>query len=83
MGTKVCKVCGTEFQSNNGRAWLCSDECRKIQGRLNNNVFADRKRATLPDNEAVECKICGKQYRCLGRHLKHQHSMTMADYKIL
>lgn len=83
MGTKVCKVCGTEFQSNGSRAWLCSDECRKIQGRLNNNVYADRKRATLPDNEAVECKICGKQYRWLAKHLKCEHDMTLSDYRTM
>lgn len=83
MQPKVCKVCGKEFQSNSGRAWLCSDECRKIQGRLNNNAYADRKRATLPDNEVVECKICGKQYRWLAKHLRCEHGMKLADYQAL
>ena len=83
MGTKVCKVCGTEFQSNSSRAWLCSDECRMAQRKLNNKACDERKREARPANQLVECKICGKHFSWLAKHLKHRHSMTMADYKTL
>ena len=83
MKTKVCKVCGKEFQSNGSRAWLCSDECRMAQRKLNNKACDERKREARPANQLVECKICGKHFSWLAKHLKHQHSMTMADYKTL
>ena len=51
---KVCKECGKEFETNNIRVTICSDECNK-----NRKLRTDRERYR---GIKCICKICNEEF---------------------
>lgn len=35
----------------------------------------------MPDDDLVECRLCGTRWRSLGHHLRHGHKMSADDYR--
>lgn len=60
--TKICKICGREFETNHGTKKLCSKNCAVINKRLqakewyriHGRVYKKQK------NNIVLCRICGE-----------------------
>ena len=56
MATKVCKICGAEFESNYPNAEYCSPKCKKVNGARQASASYWKKKN---GNKKI-CPICGK-----------------------
>jgi predicted nucleic acid-binding Zn ribbon protein len=71
--TKICIVCGKEFETRQSNYTICSDECRTIRRKNYHNIVSlkyyhqNKERINrrgqslrLKNSKPILCKICGK-----------------------
>ena len=72
LTSKVCKRCGKEFSDTNGRAQLCSDECRSISKAKR---IADATRRSRETNKGARKKLD----KCSTLKCKNKVSRKLPD----
>ena len=61
--TKVCVICGKEFETNKYNKKCCSPECTKENTRQLSKIYHREYRAkNKKEKVEVECVICGKKF---------------------
>lgn len=61
MATKVCVICGNEFESNQPKAKYCSEKCRKVgNSKMADEWYWNHKIQSSKGNKKI-CPICGKE----------------------
>lgn len=64
---KICKNCGSEFQSNSNRHYYCSDECKK---EVKNNRRNKYSRSELEKDNSRKCVVCNKEFEITPKLFK-------------
>lgn len=85
MVTKICKVCGKEFDAK-GRALCCSIKCKKINKKNSYNKYAQsekgkaaRKRANKRQRQSDKYKEYQKEYRQSDKYKKNKKEYYQSD----
>ncbi|MFW6246690.1 MAG: hypothetical protein ACOC22_00745 [bacterium] len=83
MVKKNCKVCNQEFETNDGRVKICSDECRKAEHNRKQRVKREENLKGEEGKDYIVCQWCKKRVkRIYGKHIKYNHpNKTSDDYK--
>lgn len=62
MKIRICTICGTEFESRNGKQ-VCSESCRLERKKLQDAKGNQRRREGLSNIlEIMRCPMCGKSF---------------------
>lgn len=59
---RECKICGAEFQENNGTHLYCSAACRTEAHRRSCAAYQRTKKGEKPSSFRIVCKNCGKVF---------------------
>jgi len=84
---KTCAECGKPIlpkpHANNVK--YCSTHCRnKAEYRIYRKQWQKDWRdmiASEPDDNKLQCQICGKWYKQVGSHIYQEHKMTAREYR--
>ena len=61
--TKVCVICGKEFETNKYNKKCCSPECTKENTRQLSKIYhKEYREKNKKEKVEVECVICGKKF---------------------
>jgi len=81
--TRKCLVCGKEFETNDGRIKMCSDECRS-QYKEYFKKKTSNELSGVENEDFIVCQWCGmKVKRIYGKHIQKFHpGKTSKDYSL-
>lgn len=83
--TKVCPICGKEFETNDNKQKYCSKECRH-----ENNKVASREHYRIKNIKNKKCPICGIKFETVYSkkifcsrdcYTKHNNAINKKKYK--
>ena len=58
---KICKICGTEFETNRKNKQTCKIECGEIAAKISSYEYAKKRTTSI-------CEKCGSKYRKAARN---------------